>query len=66
MDMLSHYSDRIVCDLKTVKSKIVGLMENEWKIEVNSKPKLRTFRLFKKEFKTSDSVFINNRLKRSL
>ena len=41
-------------------------MGNEWKSEVNSKPKLRTYKLFKSEFKTSNSVFINHRVKRSL
>ena len=56
----------MVCDLRIIRSKIHEQMAKEWKLEVNSKPKLRTYKLFKTEFKISDSVFIENREKRSL
>ena len=54
------------CDLRFVKSKIIDIMGTQWKSELLEKPKLRTYRLFKNEFKTSNSVFICNRAKRSL
>ena len=66
LELPDYFLDQRVCDLMLVKSKIRGMMEMKWKLEVNSKPKLRTYRLFKNEFKISDSVFINDRTKRAL
>ena len=66
LGLSNYHSDQIVCDLRIIKNKVREKMANEWRAEVDSKPKLRTYRLFKKEFKISDSVFINNRMKRSL
>ena len=66
MGMKNKFSDKQFCDLRKVKSETIGLMASQWKTDLAEKPKLRTYRLFKNEFKTSSSVFICNRSKRSL
>ena len=66
MDMGDKFSEKQFCDLRAVKSKTIDLMARQWKFELQQKPKLRTYRLFKNEFKTSNSVFVCNRAKRSL
>ena len=66
MGMKNKFSDKQSCDLRKVKSETIGLMASQWKTDLAEKPKLRTYRLFKNEFKTSSSVFICNRSKRSL
>ena len=66
MGLRDTFSNKQFCDLRTVKSKITDLMARQWKAELEQKPKLRTYKLFKNEFKTSNSVFICNRAKRSL
>ena len=66
MDLINKFSDKQFCDLRMVKSKITDIMAGQWKSELEQKPKLRTYRLFKNEFKTSNSVFVCNRVKRSL
>ena len=60
------FSDKQFCDLRVITKKVNETMGDQWKTEVDQKPKLRTYKLFKNEFKTSNSVFINNRSKRSL
>ena len=42
------------------------MMKEEWVQEVENKPKLRTYRLFKTEFETEKYVFCKDRRKRSL
>ena len=66
MGIKNKFSEKQFCDLRFVKSKIIDIMNKQWKSEILEKPKLRTYRLFKNEFKTSSSVFICNRVKRSL
>ena len=66
MGLGQNFEEKQFIDLRIVDNKIVEIMGNDWKEQVNNKPKLRTYKLFKKEFKPSNSVFINNRVKRSL
>ena len=66
MGLENQFLEKQFCDLRIVKNKITDIMAIQWKAELLVKPKLRTYRLFKNEFKTSNSVFISNRAKRSL
>ena len=61
-----NFKDKQFCDLRLIDTKIKEIMGDQWKNEVDQKPKLRTYKLYKNEFKPSNSVFINNRSKRSL
>ena len=49
-----------------VKDRVRSIMEVQWKEELENKPKLRTYKLFKNDFQTEDYVYCNDRLKRSL
>ena len=47
LGLIDYFLEKRVCDLRMVKSKIQDIMENKWRCELNSKPKLRSYRLFK-------------------
>ena len=66
LNLTNFYENRLPCDITLVKERVKDLMEEQWKQEVESKPKLRTYRLFKTVFEVEDYVHCNNRLKRSL
>ena len=66
LNLGQKFKDKQFCDLRVISKKVNEAMGDHWKGEVEQKPKLRTYKLFKNEFKTSNSVYINNRAKRSL
>jgi hypothetical protein len=52
------YDDKLKCDLLECKSLLQNNMYDDWKEELSSKPKLRTYRKFKTTFKTE--AYLNN------
>ena len=61
------FNDKSICDLKVLDQKINFLEENNWKLSVASKPKLRTYILFKETFTTEKYVQVPiSRRQRSL
>lgn len=66
LDLLDNYNENRTCDLKNVKTKLTTIMKQNWSQDVNGKPKLRTYKLFKNDFITEKYVHINNRQNRSV
>ena len=66
LGLINYFNNRIPCNTELVKEKIRSVMEEQWKEEIENKPKLRTYKLFKSEFQIEDYVYCNNRQKRSL
>ena len=67
IDKEDIYFNKEVCDLHSVEELLYKSAENEWKESVDKKPKLRTFKTFKKDFQTSDYIkWSINRFDRSL
>ena len=56
-----------IFDIDAAETKCGILMSNEWKEQVQSKPKLRTYRMLKEDFGTEPYVLSNiPKYKRSL
>jgi hypothetical protein len=53
------FENQSICDMKEVDDKLLEIYRQEWKIEVLSKPKLRTYVLFKHEFGAEEYVKAN-------
>ena len=67
IDKEDIYLNKEVCDLYSVEELLYKSAEKEWKEAVDKKPKLRTFKTFKKDFRTSDYIkWSINRYDRSL
>ena len=45
-----QYTQRVMLDLKSVRSKAMNDYINEWRDEISNKPKLRTYKLFKQSY----------------
>jgi hypothetical protein len=61
------FEERSLYSLNTFEEDINPTIETEWKIKVESKPKLRTFKTFKCHYHVSDyAVSLQNRYLRSL
>ncbi len=57
----------IVCDINKIAKLLETNYEDEWRVKLLTKPKLRTYILFKENYVTEDYVkYCNSRLKRSL
>ncbi len=50
LGMVQIFNQKLTCDLTTITNKLYTLMKREWLEEIQSKPKLRTYMLFKEEF----------------
>ena len=50
------FANRCVCDIDICKSELWKIAQEDWKIFVNSKPKLRTYIKFKDKLETTDYV----------
>ena len=48
LEMNDTFNERNLCDLNGCKEKLWKIAVKEWKFQVDSKPKLRTFIKFKK------------------
>ena len=67
VDYDNIFTDVAICDLEFLYSKISNLQEIAWKAAVDSKPKLRTYALFKENFCTEKYVLsMLSRKQRSL
>ena len=58
-DMLELYETKAECDLNCKREKMLGKYYEEWKLSVESKPKLRTYKKIKCNFGTEEYVKIN-------
>ena len=64
---VNMYNQKLPCNLKEIEDLLYENAEKEWKEVVEKKPKLRTFKTFKRDCKTSDYVkWTINRFDRSL
>ena len=50
------YNGKTLCDLQNAKEKFIVLNENDWKLDVESKPKLRTYVKFKRNLLLEDYI----------
>ena len=67
LGIMQHFVELRPVDLDWVKPKILSLLQSEWENQVNSKPKLRTYRTFKRSFGAEEYVCnYLNRYRRSL
>ena len=56
LDMKNIFENLNLCDINLAMVKLRGNFETKWKIEVNNKPKLRTYKTFKTSFETSKFI----------
>ena len=66
LGLIKYFDRRTPCEIPLIKNRLISIMQEQWREEIDNKPKLRTYKLFKNEFKTEDYVFCNDRQKRSL
>jgi hypothetical protein len=67
LNMLDSYENNCVINLKVAENILRRKFIESWKAEINSKPKLRTYILFKENFQVENYVkYSKNRLHRSL
>ena len=58
-DMKDIHENLHLCDINLAVVKLTGNFETKWKIEVNSKPKLRTYKTFKTSFQKPKYIKCN-------
>ncbi len=46
-NLSQKFKDKQFCDLRLISTKVNEAMGDQWKAEVEQKPKLRTYKLFK-------------------
>ena len=67
LEMNIVFNNMNVCDLDNCKKILWDIAENEWNLQVENKPKLRTFKKYKNTFETTDYLRLSvNRSERSL
>ena len=63
----SVFQDLVPIDMSMARSKILAWVQSDWLNQVNSKPKLRSYKLFKRQFGAEEYLCNNlSRYKRSL
>ena len=50
LEIMTSYNETQICDIEDVKIKLNSLMSHTWLQDVNGKPTLRTYKLFKNDF----------------
>ena len=50
LDMKDIFENLLLCDINLEMVKLRGNFETKWKIEVNNKPKLGTYKTFETSF----------------
>ena len=67
LDMNTFYEHKLVCDITLVKRKLFAWMKADWQNDVQNKPKLRTYRLFKADIDIESYIkYHMSKRKRSL
>ena len=56
LDMNDVFSNALMCNMKSVREQMTILNNRQWSIDVNNKPKLRTYILFKSDLLLEDYV----------
>lgn len=59
LNMSYIFENQIVCDLQNADKRLFELCNTEWKVEVNDKPKLRTYVTFKNNIGVEEYVTSN-------
>ena len=63
----NHYNNRLMVDLNVATTLLINNMEDEWRINVSLKPKLRSYIIFKNSFGEEEYLTcLRSRAKRSL
>ena len=66
-DLIHYFNDKLIVNLDLAKQRLVEINENEWRIDVARKPKLRTYVQFKFDYMTEEYLSkIHSRYERSL
>jgi len=67
LDVSHVWNERGILDIRMIERKCESLMNDEWREQVQSKPKLRTYALYKHEFVVENYVYSNiSKFNRSL
>ena len=59
IDMLDLYNNKIKCDIKQCKKKLLSNFKNRWSKDVLKKPKLRTYCTFKSDYSIESYITMN-------
>ena len=59
IDMLDLYNNKIKCDIKQCKEKLLSNFKNRWSKDVLKKPKLRTYCTFKSDYSIESYITMN-------
>ena len=57
LNLTSVYDSKVAVNIRNVKSQLTTIIEKEWKLELESKPKLRLYKTFKTTFKTEGYLY---------
>ena len=49
LDMSDVFNNTLMCNMKSVRKQMTILNNRQWSVDVNNKPKLRTYILFKSD-----------------
>ena len=60
LDMKGIFENLHLCDINLAMVKLRGNFETKWRMDVNNKPKLRTYKTFKTSFETSEYMKWNS------
>ena len=56
LDMSDVFNNTLMCNMKSVRKQMTILNNRQWSVDVNNKPKLRTYILFKSDLNLEDYV----------
>ena len=59
LDMQASFENMTVVDINLVREKLRNLAHVNWQLNVENKPKLRTYKMFKTNFETSSYLYMN-------
>ena len=54
--MSDVFNNTLMCNMKSVRKQMIILNNRQWSVDVNNKPKLRTYILFKSDLNLDDYV----------
>ena len=57
LNLTSVYDSKVAVNIRNVKSQLTTIIEKEWKLELESKPKLRLYKTFKTTFETEGYLY---------
>ena len=57
LNLTSVYDSKVAVNIRNIKSQLTTIIEKEWKLELESKPKLRLYKTFKTTFETEGYLY---------